>query len=189
MIPKKMIPSFFKRHDRSDEALRAISGFRESLQNVSLETGIEVNPNVMGASAPVMLDNNEVVISLRTDQYTEVAKNIFDRVLTGPNDVRFDHEGRFKKQIQRMNFDDAHVVFVTWGKGAEFKEHFHRQMEVVYCLAGSYISLYPKKIDVGQWDVGKHSFKKGQKQILPPLTIHTFESDEPGYALIELYKN
>ena len=119
----------------------------------------------------------DALLSIPTDEYLQVAPGVFDRALTGPDDIKFDFEKPYSEAIKKMNFKDCYVVFVKFANNGNFSKHYHQTEEIIHYLEG-----------IVRGGIAGEIYKAGDKQIIPAMTIHVFHPLSNGYALIELYK-
>ena len=149
------------------ELARARNGFEKRFINVTLL--------YEGIKATEIKESDLLLIP--TGKYLQVAPGVYDRALTGPNDIKFDFEKPYKEKIQKMDFDNCHVIFVRFIDNGRFSKHYHKTDEIIHYLEG-----------IVRGGLNGTIFKAGDKQVIPAMTIHVFHPLSDGYALIELYK-
>jgi len=88
----------------------------------------------------VSYDAEEVtydIVKLSTDQYTEVAPGVLDRILEGKQDIKFDFEKPYQDQIARLNFEIGDQILVRSARNGFFKKHKHPFSEAFEIFAGT----------------------------------------------------
>lgn len=155
--------------------LRTMEELQRSLHRVSLNYPFQTTL-IKDEGSAVLIGQN-TFISLSSDSYVEVAPGIFQRVLTEPDDIKFDTERPFQQDIRRSDFESNLVIFVRFTHGNAMKPHYHMTLQRIRCLAGSYVGTIDGQV-----------FHAGSLQETPPKQIHLFQPIEDGYAIIEQAK-
>lgn len=139
-------------------------------------------------------------VKLSTDFYVEVAPGVLDRILEGPNDIKFPFEEPLRDVIKNLDFSEATMVVVRSMEKGKFEPHFHRVKETIIPVIGSYKGLIESgevwRIEKGDWVVipvdREYSFKAGDYQVIPAGYIHRYDIDKVGpdgymYSIIKLH--
>jgi quercetin dioxygenase-like cupin family protein len=162
---------------KAEKALQTLSDVSNNLLKVDVHYTDESVLIVSDDGVAVRV-NSDTFVSIPNNQYVEVAKGVFDRVISGPDDIRFDFEKKYAKSVRALDFDKYIVIFVRFDWNANFPPHWHRKEERIYCLEGSYIGTIPEE----------KIFRSGDVQIVPPKVIHVFRAITEGYAVLTLKK-
>lgn len=128
------------------------------------------------SQTPTKVGQN-AIFSIPSDKYLQVAPGVWDRALTGPDDIKFDFEEPYKDSIATMDFDLYHVLFCKFAENGNFSKHYHLTDEIIKYLKG---------IVVG--DLGNKTYKTGDTQFIPAMVVHIFHPVTSGYCLIGLKK-
>lgn len=133
-------------------------------------------------------------VKLSTEFYVEVAPGVLDRILEGPNDIKYSFEKPFANIISRVNFSKKTVVIVRSVEQGKFPPHWHSFHEEIICLSGGYRGLcepgYVIRVDDSSGDSKRvksqvdkdYVFRPGDHQIIPPgpTHVHRYDIEEVG---------
>ena len=122
-------------------------------------------------------------VKLSTEFYVEVAPGVLDRILEGPNDIKYKFEEPFREQIAKVDFGEGTQVIVRSAKGGHFVPHWHRRKEIIRALSGSYYG----------WVGSDETFGPGDIQVIPARKVHRYDIASVGpdgyqYSIITLFK-
>lgn len=161
--------------EHEKQGLRSLEELKQSLFRVSVNYPFKTT--FMKDEGNALLIGQDTFISLSSENYVEVAPGICQRVITGPDDIKFQTELNFSEEIRQRDFLNKLVIFVRFIHGDALKPHFHMSEQRITCLAGSYIGTLDGEV-----------FRPGQVQVTPPKQIHIFQPVEDGFAIIEQEK-
>lgn len=169
-----MIKDILKRALKGKPEKEKIGLFALSeLEKKLFRVPISYNKNT---EASIMVGSDSY-ISIPSDRYIEVARGVFDRVIEGPDDIKFEHEEHWKDYIKKADFDNYINLFVKFKEGGSFKPHYHPVVEIIKCLQGAYIGTVQRTL-----------FNAGETQFVEAYEVHIFEPVDDGYCLISLKK-
>lgn len=117
------------------------------------------------------------VLEIPHDRYVELRYNIHVRQLVDNEDILFEEEVCAKQLIANIDFYENVVLAVKFDQGEGFPAHTHEVQETLRCLQGSYKD-----------GVNNVVYNEGNKQVIPPLQLHSFIPLEKGFAIVELTK-
>ena len=125
-----------------------------------------------------------VILSIGTDDYMQVAPNVFDRRVLNRFDVKFDFEKPHIELLKTINFKTWHVIFVRAYKGGFFDRHKHSTEERIFPLRGCYTSV----VEVEKGRSERFYFFPGDCQTIQANAWHTFEPLTDSFLLLKLRK-